>query len=109
MAECRSLERKDQKQPRSDLLVKQVPSNLQQTNRLNDQVAKSYAPFLSTRSVSLVGQPDDTPITILQDTGATQTLLLENMLLFSEKSFTGDSCWLETFPACPRNFPYLWK
>jgi len=46
---------------------------------------------LSTGSVSLTHQLNDTPITILQDTGATQTLLLENVLPFSEKSFTGDS------------------
>ena len=55
-------------------------------------MAKSYALFLSKESVSLVGQSNNTPATILCDTGVTQTLLLENVLPFSEKSFTGIPC-----------------
>jgi len=91
MAECQALERKNQKQPKSDLLVKQVFTNVR-TNQLNDHVAKST---LLSYLQDQLGQPDDTPITILRDTGATQRLLLENVLPFSEKSFTGDSVLIQ--------------
>jgi len=41
------------------------------------------------------GSAKYTPITILHDTGATQTLLLENVLPFLEKSFTGNSVLIQ--------------
>jgi len=83
MAECHALERKNQRQPKPGLLVKQVPANVKLPNpQLANHVAKSYAPFLSQGSVSLVGQSSGAPITMLRDTGAMQTLLLENVLPF---------------------------
>ena len=50
---------------------------------------------MSQGTVSLVCQFNDTPIIILRDTSATQTLLLENVLRFSEKQFTGDSVLIQ--------------
>ena len=50
---------------------------------------------MSQGTVSLVCQFNDTPIIILHDTSATQTLLLENVLRFSEKQFTGDSVLIQ--------------
>ncbi|KAK0151874.1 Retrovirus-related Pol polyprotein from transposon 17.6 [Merluccius polli] len=56
----------------------------------NDCVADSYRPFILKGLVSLTGKEEDqVPIIILRDTGATQSLLLDNVLPFSDKSSCG--------------------
>ena len=60
-----------------------------------DSVMKIYEPFLSDGFVSLnsdFAQP--TPITILRDTGASQSLILADTLPFSEKTSSGTSVHL---------------
>ena len=53
-------------------------------------IDECFAPFLIKGSVSLSGQDtDQVPITILRDTGASQSLMLFDVLPFSEKSFCG--------------------
>ena len=39
---------------------------------------KEYLPFLSQGFVSFVGSPDEVPIVTLRDTGASQSLIIEN-------------------------------
>ena len=62
---------------------------------MDDDVANSYALFLSHGSVSLVGQSAKILIKILCDTGANQTFILESVALFSSESFTGNSVPLQ--------------
>ena len=64
-------------------------------HKVDDDVANLYAPFLSHGSVSLVGQSAKIPIKMLCDTGATQTLILDSVLPFSNESFTGSSVLLQ--------------
>ena len=53
------------------------------------QTRGSYLPFLSKGTVALDRDVDSKSIKILRDTGANQTLMLENVLMLSEKTFTG--------------------
>jgi len=83
MSECRSLERKNQKSLKPDLLIKsESPNSSRYLDMKADDrdVARSYAPFVSKGLVSFVDQPAKSPIRILQDTGATQSLILESVL-----------------------------
>lgn len=50
----------------------------------------SYAPFITDGFVSLVGNDEKVPVKILRDTGASETLILESVLSFSESSSTGN-------------------
>ena len=98
MAECQALERKHQRPPKSDLLIKparQPPNGYGQLDQQVDDVTRSCAPFISEGSVCLAGQSIKTPVKILRDTGATQTLILENVLPFSSVSSCRDSVLLQ--------------
>ena len=93
VAECQALERKHQRPPKSDLLIKparQPPNGYGQLDQQvdDDDVTRSYAPFISEGSVCLAGQSIKTPVKILRDTGATQTLILENVLLRGQYTAT---------------------
>ena len=51
---------------------------------------ENYKPFISEGVVSLVGDENSSQkVKILRDTGATQSLLLDNVLPLTENSFTG--------------------
>lgn len=52
-------------------------------------IVTDYAPFLTTGVVSLPGQESGVPVSILRDTGASQSLLLEGILPLSDKTTTG--------------------
>ena len=56
---------------------------------------RSFAPFISEGSVCLVGQSIKTPIKILRDTGASQSLIRESVLPFSSSSFNGSNVLLQ--------------
>ena len=63
-----------------------------------DAVMEIYEPFLSDGSVSLNSDfAQSTPIKILRDTGASQSLILADTLPFSEKTFFWDKC---PYPGC---------
>ena len=58
----------------------------------SDSVMDIYEPFMSNGFASLSGDScPPTPIRILRDTGASQSLILADTLPFSEKSFSGVS------------------
>ena len=62
----------------------------------NDAVMKIYEPFLSDGSVSLNSDfAKSTPIKILRDTGASQSLILADTLPFSEKTSSGTSVLIQ--------------
>ena len=98
MAECRALEKKNQRLLKPDLVVGQQTcssGHRPPNHKVDDDVANLYAPFLSHGSVSLVGQSAKLSIKMLRDTGATQTLILDSILPFSNESFTGKSVLLQ--------------
>ncbi|XP_026014932.1 protein LSM14 homolog B-like isoform X1 [Astatotilapia calliptera] len=74
------------------------PINLLQTNSPtwgevmapeNDKVDKEFKPFVSNGFVSLIGEDRRTPVSILRDTGAKQSLIREGVLPFSAQSCCG--------------------
>ena len=61
-----------------------------------DTVMEIYEPFLSDGSVSLNSDfAQSTPIKILRDTGASQSLILADTLPFSEKTSSGTSVLIQ--------------
>ncbi|KAG7471871.1 hypothetical protein MATL_G00102630 [Megalops atlanticus] len=57
---------------------------------LDSDVDTGYNPFISTGTVSLSGKEEDQVfITILRDTGATQSFILEDVLPFSNETYCG--------------------
>ena len=61
-----------------------------------DSVMEIYEPFLSDEFVSLNSDfAQSTPITILRDTGASQSLILADTLPFSEKTSSGTSVLIQ--------------
>ena len=54
------------------------------TSPTNDgtEIPKEHAPFISSDVVALLGSGESIPITILRDTGAVQSLILESTLPF---------------------------
>ncbi|KAL2103146.1 hypothetical protein ACEWY4_000014 [Coilia grayii] len=58
----------------------------------------TFAPFILDGYVSLPGQPSvRVPIKILRDTGASQSFILQDVLPFSDESFTGNSVLVRGF------------
>ena len=61
-----------------------------------NSVMEIYEPFLSNRFVSLNSDyAQSTPIKILRDTGASQSLILADTLPFSEKTSSGTSVLIQ--------------
>ena len=55
---------------------------------------ENYKPFVSEGVVSLVGDESSSQkVKIFRDTGATQSLMLDSVLLLTENSFTGANVW----------------
>ena len=58
----------------------------------SDSVSEAYKPFISKVLVSLLhDKVNNRKNEILKDTGASQSLLLTDVLPFSEKSYSGES------------------
>ena len=93
IAHCPTLLRRDgqnSKRPKSVGLVQSAPTPLISPPEPDDEVDECYKPFIHKGSVSLTGEDEDqVPIVILRDTGATQSLMLQGVLPFSEQSFHG--------------------
>ncbi|KAL1266443.1 hypothetical protein QQF64_002118 [Cirrhinus molitorella] len=90
IADCPVLKRKQQGQnSKSVALLKTVPlSELLTCAELD----KSYKPFVMTGFVSLSGKEEDRKeISILRDTGAMQSIILSNILPFSDESYCGSN------------------
>ena len=83
MSECQALLRKNERSEKPNLLVSlSFQTDHKKTGKLPDE----YTPFISCGSVSLVDSQVESPITILRDTGATQSLILEGVLPISSQS-----------------------
>ncbi len=83
ISECKTWKQKSfSSKPKNVALVQSVPE-------LNVLDAVAYQPFLSSGSVSFSPDSETQPVRILRDTGAMQSLILEEMLPFSPESYTG--------------------
>ncbi|XP_072182212.1 uncharacterized protein [Diadema setosum] len=60
-----------------------------------DKIKSQYEPFTSVGYVSLVGCDEARKVTILRDTGASQSLILDSVLPFGQTSSTGTSVLLQ--------------
>uniref|UniRef100_A0A8P4KNJ7 Gypsy retrotransposon integrase-like protein 1 n=1 Tax=Dicentrarchus labrax TaxID=13489 RepID=A0A8P4KNJ7_DICLA len=95
IASCPALQRKENNQsetrPKSVGLFQSVPTPSPVSNEPEkEEVDERYRPFILQGSVSLTGKEEDqVPITILRDTGANQSLILQKVLPFSSASFCG--------------------
>ena len=107
ISECLSLKRKKEKQegpkPTGLTSLRLKPqSSIQDENPISaktsetDSVMEIYEPFLSDGFVSLNSDSaQSTPIKILRDTGASQSLILADTLPFSEKTSSGTSVLIQ--------------
>ena len=109
ISECIALKRKREKErqespkPTGLTSLRLKPqSSVQDENPIlaktseTDVVMEIYEPFLSDGSVSLTSDfAQSTPIKILRDTGASQSLILADNLPFSEKTSSGTSVLIQ--------------
>ena len=107
ISECLSLKRKKENQegpkPTGLTSLRLKPqSSIQDENPISaktsetDSVMEIYEPFLSDGFVSLNSDSaQSTPIKILRDTGASQSLILADTLPFSEKTSSGTSVLIQ--------------
>ena len=109
ISECIALKRKREKErqespkPTGLTSLRLKPqSSIQDENPIlaktseTDAVMEIYEPFLSDGSVSLnTDFAQSTPIKILRDTGASQSLILADTLPFSEKTSSGTSVLIQ--------------
>ena len=69
-------------------------------------VMEIYKPFMSEGSISLVGDSTKPiPIKIVGDIDACQSIVLDNVLLFSEKIYLGTSVLLQVVECSFMNVP----
>lgn len=85
---------------KSQLLVNTSPLDLSLVSNASpvekENLREDYTPFLMEGVVSICSDPSvQQPITVLRDTGAAQSLVLENLLPLSEKSSLGCSVLLQ--------------
>ena len=107
VSDCPVLKRKREKQeglkPTGLTSLKLTPQSyfknqnpVQAKESETDSVMEIYEPFLSDGFVSLNSDfAQSTPITILRDTGASQSLILADTLPFSEKTSSGTSVLIQ--------------
>ena len=107
ISECLHLKRKKEKQeglkPTGLTSLRSKPQScvkeedpIQTERPETDSVMEIYEPFLSDGFVSLNSDyAQSTPIKILRDTGASQSLILADTLPFSEKTSSGTSVFIQ--------------
>ena len=109
ISECETLKRRKERQNQNNSrptgltsLRSKPQSIIQDENPIlaktsaTDCIMEIYEPFLSEGFVSLASDSaQSTPIKILRDTGASQSLILADTLPFSEKTSTGTSVLIQ--------------
>lgn len=97
MTDCWFLQKKNGQKSTSALAyIKQVPRFKQEDFLSPDEVHDGYKPFVSDGYVSLCdGSVPQKPIRILRDTGASQSLMLANVLPLSDKTTIGASVLMQ--------------
>jgi len=98
MSECHTLQKKNEKS-KSDIIVTQ-PGKKNSGN-----IPEEYVPFISQGCVSFLDSPSEKPVTILRDTGTSQSLVLDDVLAFSSQSDTGMTVLLQGVELGTYNVP----
>ena len=93
MSECHALQKKNEKS-QSDLLVSQL-DKLYDSRVESSIVPEEYRPFISHGCVSFLDALNRKLVTILRDTGASQSLILDGLLPFSSQSATSVTVLLQ--------------
>jgi len=89
-AQCPALEKKN----KSNAIVTHPRPGNEECMVKPGKVPSEYKPFVSQGTVSLASG-EESPVTILRDTGASQSLILADVLPFSVHSATGTSVLLQ--------------
>ena len=92
MADCWHIRGPNQSKPIMTTVKAQIPCMHAPQRHTSDCATThgdGYRPFVSQGSLYLPGSTTKTPILILRDTGANQSLLLEGTMPLSERTFTG--------------------
>ena len=101
LSDCLTLKRKNRLQstgsPRAGSNMGLCVSTLP-TSRKDENICQAFAPFITDGFVTLPGAPGtQVPIRILRDTAASQSFILENVLPFSDQSYTGEDVLVQGF------------
>ena len=72
---------------------------------MNCTIPAEYHPFISKGRVCLPDSDVEVPVTILRDSGANQTLILDGVLPFSRHKSTGDSVLIQGVEIDPISIP----
>ena len=116
VSECLKLKRKlerDEAKPTGLTTLTPRPQSSIKTNTIDivtkpksDSTMEIFEPFMLNGFVSLsVGNCPPTPIKILRDTGASQSLILADILPFSEKTSSGTSVLIQGVECGTVNIP----
>lgn len=104
MSECRALEKKNQRVEPEMLLTPKIVDVTDSVNETRNQgkpvtvgstADNGLSPFVSKGFVCLEGSTEKVPINVLRDTGATQSLMLDSVLPFSDQTSAGVSVLLQ--------------
>ncbi|XP_065894244.1 uncharacterized protein [Dysidea avara] len=104
MSECRALERKNHRVESDSLIIPKMVDVTDSVNETRNQGTSESVggtadevllPFVSRGFVCLEGGTEKVPINVLRDTGATQSLLLDSVLPFSDQTSAGVSVLLQ--------------
>ena len=104
VSECFALKRKQEKEVMPNAFVKNLKNTSddlcppcpkgfigESKTGVSDSLRAEFIPFVSEGGVSLGENATPVPIRILRDTGASQSLILNNVLPFSDESDTGEN------------------
>ena len=98
MSECRALEKKNQRVDPELLITRKAMDSSAEKIKKQDKLTAaegSLSPFVFKGIVYLEGSEKKVPIDVLRDTGATESLILDSVLPFSDKSSAGVSVLLQ--------------
>ena len=109
MADCWHLKGPNQGPVKPTMMTVNAHSSTAQrispTNLCKSMVPQEYKPFLSCRYIYLPESKVKKSITILRDTGANQSLLLEGTVPLSEKTSTGTDVLIQGVEVEPISVP----
>ena len=100
IANCFKLKRRNnyQSTPKLGADMGLCISSFPPTSRKDGKVRQAFAPFITEAFITLPGAPDKrVPIKMLRDTAASQSFVLENVLPFNDKSYTGENVLVQGF------------
>lgn len=104
IADCLTLKRKQQSQPKSVGFVKAVKPTVIVPRE--EKIDDSYRPFILKGLISLTGNREDQKeIRMLRDTGAMQSFIVADRLPFSEDTFCGSSVIIQGIEMSCINVP----